>query len=79
MAVVLGRAPGGTFSFETAPFKLTAEMVDCFGGKDSANYAHFIELCTTAAQAIRQHGRIAATVARPRSAAQPVEPVADQF
>ncbi|KDO30692.1 hypothetical protein SPRG_04594 [Saprolegnia parasitica CBS 223.65] len=58
----LGRAPGGTFSFETAPFKLTAEMVDCFGGKDSANYAHFIELCTTAAQAIRQHASILYTM-----------------
>ncbi|OQR97803.1 phosphatidylinositol kinase (PIK-H1) [Achlya hypogyna] len=58
----LGRAPGGTFSLETAPFKLTAEMVDCFGGKDGTNYQRFVELCSQAAVAIRQHGDVMYTM-----------------
>ncbi|ETV90962.1 hypothetical protein H310_14306 [Aphanomyces invadans] len=52
----LGRAPGGSFSFETAPFKLTAEMVECMGGKMSANFKTFTELCIQAALAARRHG-----------------------
>ncbi|RHZ05291.1 hypothetical protein DYB26_011465, partial [Aphanomyces astaci] len=52
----LGRAPGGSFSFETAPFKLTMEMVECMGGKDSANFKTFTDLCIQAAVAARRHG-----------------------
>ncbi|RHY02691.1 hypothetical protein DYB36_003799 [Aphanomyces astaci] len=53
---ILGRAPGGSFSFETAPFKLTMEMVECMGGKDSANFKTFTDLCIQAAVAARRHG-----------------------
>ncbi|KAF0724347.1 hypothetical protein Ae201684P_003368 [Aphanomyces euteiches] len=52
----LGRAPGGSFSFETAPFKLTTEMVECMGGKESENFKTFCDLCTQAALAVRRHG-----------------------
>ncbi|RQM24484.1 hypothetical protein B5M09_002977 [Aphanomyces astaci] len=55
-SLVLGRAPGGSFSFETAPFKLTMEMVECMGGKDSANFKTFTDLCIQAAVAARRHG-----------------------
>lgn len=33
---VLGHAPGGRFSLERAPFKLTAEMGDILGGPTSS-------------------------------------------
>lgn len=52
----LGRAPGGSFSFETAPFKLTAEMVDVLGGRDSTNFEYFTDLCVQGALAARKHG-----------------------
>ncbi|KAG7379398.1 Phosphatidylinositol 4-kinase beta [Phytophthora boehmeriae] len=51
----LGRAPGGSFSFETAPFKLTAEMVDVLGGRHSSNFQYFIDLCVQGALAARKH------------------------
>ncbi|GMF40164.1 unnamed protein product [Phytophthora fragariaefolia] len=35
---VLGIAPGNTFSLETAPFKLTPEMVDVMGGEGFDRY-----------------------------------------
>ncbi|ETM42778.1 hypothetical protein L914_11633, partial [Phytophthora nicotianae] len=53
--VVLGRAPGGSFSFETAPFKLTAEMVDVLGGRHSSNFQYFTDLCVQGALAARKH------------------------
>ncbi|KAF1331972.1 Phosphatidylinositol 3 and 4-kinase-like protein, partial [Globisporangium splendens] len=54
-ASVLGRAPGGSFSFETAPFKLTTEMVDVLGGRNSPNFKYFSELCVQGARAARKH------------------------
>uniref|UniRef100_K3WPJ9 1-phosphatidylinositol 4-kinase n=1 Tax=Globisporangium ultimum (strain ATCC 200006 / CBS 805.95 / DAOM BR144) TaxID=431595 RepID=K3WPJ9_GLOUD len=51
----LGRAPGGSFSFETAPFKLTTEMVDVLGGRHSSNFKYFTELCVQGARAARKH------------------------
>ncbi|KAG1713245.1 hypothetical protein DVH05_000965 [Phytophthora capsici] len=51
----LGRAPGGSFSFETAPFKLTAEMVDVLGGRHSSNFQYFTDLCAQGALAARKH------------------------
>lgn len=53
---VLGRAPGGSFSFETAPFKLTTEMVDVLGGRQSPNFQYFSDLCVQGALAARKHG-----------------------
>ncbi|ETL95689.1 hypothetical protein L917_06555 [Phytophthora nicotianae] len=38
---ILGIAPGGMFSVEDAPFKLTKEMVDVMGGLGSHGYKHF--------------------------------------
>ncbi|CAI5715848.1 unnamed protein product [Peronospora destructor] len=38
---ILGTAPGGIFSVEDAPFKLTKEMVDVMGGMGSPGYRHF--------------------------------------
>ena len=39
---LLGIAPGGSFSLETAPFKLTDELIDVFGGSDSPLFSEFI-------------------------------------
>ena len=41
---ILGIAPGGSFSIETAPFKLTTEMVDVMGGVDSPLFDEFTTL-----------------------------------
>uniref|UniRef100_A0AAV1UE15 1-phosphatidylinositol 4-kinase n=1 Tax=Peronospora matthiolae TaxID=2874970 RepID=A0AAV1UE15_9STRA len=38
---ILGIAPGGMFSVEDAPFKLTKEMMDVMGGVGSSGYARF--------------------------------------
>ncbi|KAE9015062.1 hypothetical protein PR003_g15815 [Phytophthora rubi] len=38
---ILGIAPGGMFSVEDAPFKLTKEMVDVMGGLGSPGYKRF--------------------------------------
>ncbi|CEG45551.1 Phosphatidylinositol kinase (PIK-G3) [Plasmopara halstedii] len=38
---ILGIAPGGIFSLEDAPFKLTKEMVDVMGGLSSPGYLYF--------------------------------------
>ena len=38
------------------PFKLTREMVDVLGGPDAPLYREtFVELCTAALQAVREH------------------------
>jgi phosphatidylinositol kinase/protein kinase (PI-3 family) len=54
---VLGRAPGGVASLEAAvPFKLTREMVDVLGGANAPLFTEtFVELCTTALRAVREH------------------------
>ena len=54
---ILGRAPGGRASLEAAvPFKLTREMVDVLGGPTAPLFTHtFVELCTAALLAIREH------------------------
>ncbi|TDH70761.1 uncharacterized protein CCR75_005139 [Bremia lactucae] len=39
---ILGIAPGGRFSLETAPFKLTGEMVDAMGGTQSDYFKAFV-------------------------------------
>lgn len=35
----------GDIAFEQAPFKLTSELVDIMGGKDSSSFHYFRELC----------------------------------
>lgn len=41
---VLGIRPGGKFSFERPPFKLTREMVDILDGPNSELFRHYKEL-----------------------------------
>lgn len=41
---ILGISPGGNLGFESAPFKLTAEMIDLLDGKSSPLFALFTEL-----------------------------------
>lgn len=38
---ILGSTPGGNIGFESAPFKLTAEMVDLMGGVRSQHFHRF--------------------------------------
>lgn len=52
---LLGIAPGGSFSIETAPFKLTAEMVDTMGGTESEGFNEYVQLCTRGFLACQQH------------------------
>jgi hypothetical protein len=43
---LLSIAPGGSFSVETAPFKLTEEMVELMGGLDSPLFGEFVTAFT---------------------------------
>jgi phosphatidylinositol 4-kinase B len=43
---LLSIAPGGSFSLETAPFKLTEEMVELLGGLDSPLFGDFVTAFT---------------------------------
>lgn len=52
---LLGIAPGGSFSIETAPFKLTAEMVETMGGPESEGFNEYVRLCTRGFLACQQH------------------------
>lgn len=52
---ILGIAPGGRFSLETAPFKLTAEMVDVMDGPDSEYFREYIVLLVQGFIALQQH------------------------
>ncbi|RHY31385.1 hypothetical protein DYB32_003565 [Aphanomyces invadans] len=52
---LLGIAPGGSFSIETAPFKLTTEMVECMGGPESDGFKEYVTLCTRGFLALQQH------------------------
>ncbi|CAH0477280.1 unnamed protein product [Peronospora belbahrii] len=51
---LLGIAPGGMLSIETAPFKLTAEMVETMGGQDSEGFKEYVTLCTRGFLACQQ-------------------------
>lgn len=52
---VFGLAPGKQFSMEKSPWKLTEEMVDVVGGRDSAYFREYTELCVQALQVARTH------------------------
>ncbi|KAI9907125.1 hypothetical protein PsorP6_004226 [Peronosclerospora sorghi] len=52
---LLGIAPGGMLSIETAPFKLTAEMVETMGGQESEGFKEYVTLCTRGFLACQQH------------------------
>jgi len=48
-------APGGKVSLESAPFKLTKEMILIMGGPKSEAFEYFTNLCVKAFLALRQH------------------------
>ncbi|RLN53504.1 hypothetical protein BBJ28_00013643 [Nothophytophthora sp. Chile5] len=52
---MLGIAPGGNWSFETAPFKLTKEMVAVLGGVSSALFGEFVQLVALGMLAAQRH------------------------
>ncbi|CAM9149230.1 unnamed protein product [Phaeothamnion confervicola] len=59
---VLGLAPGNDFSFERAPFKLTAEYVDAMGGRDGDVYAEFAAMFADGLAAARKYAGAASTL-----------------
>lgn len=52
---VFGLAPGKQFSLEKAPWKLTVEMVDVMGGRNSPHFKRYTELCVMAFRCARDH------------------------
>ncbi|KAF4029490.1 Phosphatidylinositol 3- and 4-kinase [Phytophthora infestans] len=52
---ILGIAPGGRFSLETAPFKLTGEMVDAMGGTQSDYFKAYVIFLIQGFLALQQH------------------------
>ena len=50
---LLGIAPGGAFSLESAPFKLTEEFVEVLGGLESPMFTQFVRSFTTGMLALR--------------------------
>jgi len=55
---ILSIAPGGGFSLETAPFKLTEEMVGVMdGGIDSALFGEFVKAFTAGFLALKAHAQ----------------------
>ena len=60
---ILGIAPGGAFSIETAPFKLTDEMVSVLGGVQSKLFAEFVLLFSCGFLALQSgYGKITSLV-----------------
>ncbi|KAI9142279.1 hypothetical protein BKA69DRAFT_1069366 [Paraphysoderma sedebokerense] len=51
---ILDISPGG-IGFESAPFKLTTEMIQVLGGGNTAIYKRFCELCVKAYLAVRPY------------------------
>lgn len=52
---MLSIAPGGSFSLETAPFKLTEEMVEVMGGLESKLFGEFVKAFTAGFLALRSN------------------------
>lgn len=52
---MLSNAPGGNFSIETAPFKLTQEFLDVMDGEGSEQYEYFRTLVINGFLAARKH------------------------
>jgi phosphatidylinositol 4-kinase len=50
---LLGIAPGGNFSIESAPFKLTEEMLEVIGGLDSPYFNVFVKAFSSGFLALR--------------------------
>ena len=52
---LLSNAPGKGLKFETAPFKLTKDMVDCMGGITSEYYKKYVKHLKKGFEAISKH------------------------
>ena len=52
---LLSNAPGKGLKFETAPFKLSRDMVDCLGGVNSKYFEEFKKLLRAGYKAINKH------------------------
>lgn len=52
---ILSIAPGGAFSLESAPLKLTREMLDVMGGFESAYFRQFVRSFTSGFLALRDN------------------------
>lgn len=52
---LLSNAPGKGLKFETAPFKLTSDMVDCLGGRGSKYYKKYVKRLRQGFAAISKH------------------------
>jgi len=48
-------SPGGNLNFESAPFKLTDEMVGLLGGVHSREFATYRRLCQSCFLSLRRH------------------------
>ncbi len=59
---LFGIAPGNAWSLETAPFKLTTEMMDLLGGTESPLFAEFVTLFVCGFLALREHEETFLTV-----------------
>ncbi|TMW64576.1 hypothetical protein Poli38472_011456 [Pythium oligandrum] len=60
---ILGIAPGGMFSLEDAPFKLTEEMIEIVGGLDSAGFGMYRKMMCDGFMALQRYqSEIAALV-----------------
>lgn len=68
---MLGIAPGGSFSLETAPFKMTSEILEFLGGEKSLEFGEFVTAFTKgylALQANRENILDAITILSMQSA-----------
>lgn len=52
---MLTNSPGGNFNFETAPFKLTKDMLEVMGGPDSLIFSYFKILLLQGFLELRKH------------------------
>mmetsp|Transcript_14026 Transcript_14026/g.26258 ORF Transcript_14026/g.26258 Transcript_14026/m.26258 type:complete len:614 (+) Transcript_14026:1-1842(+) len=52
---MLTNSPGGNFNFETAPFKLTNDMMEVMGGPESEFFAYFKHLLFQGFLELRKH------------------------
>jgi len=52
---VFGLAPGKAFSMETAPWKLSQEMVDVMGGETTEYFAMYKQLCVDCLMCAQKH------------------------
>lgn len=59
---MLGIAPGGKFTFERPPFKLTAEMAAVLGGWGAPAFKYYQDLIFRAFKVARQHAETLLTL-----------------